>query len=251
MSWKPGRAGVIGSFVLFQVVCGAAFAQSAETQAVAPPPAAEAANDSGPFGGCEPIGMTASGELVFPLECKHKIKLPSAPVASEEQVRAAPPAVAEAKPDDKLVATPAKAAAEDNPAAETKAAVVEDKPAAAAAVPAAAEAKPVAAPETLTATDKAPAAAEQKPVAAKPAAQAGATVTSEKPARRADRRAGKIASVAKQIVATAKPAKGNAALAHASAQVQAASLPACTHYRSYDAASQSYRGFDGHMHACH
>jgi hypothetical protein len=32
--------------------------------------------------------------------------------------------------------------------------------------------------------------------------------------------------------------------------MQTAGLPACTHYRSYNPASKSYRGFDGRMYGC-
>jgi hypothetical protein len=73
VSIKAGRTGMVCGFILFQIAVGSAFAQSTETPAAAPVPAAEPTYV--PFGGCEPIGMTASGELVFPLECKHKIQL--------------------------------------------------------------------------------------------------------------------------------------------------------------------------------
>jgi len=271
VSWKLGRAGVVCGFFLFQVAFGAAFAQSGDTPAASvPSAAADAAKDTGPFGGCEPIGMTASGELVFPLECKHKINLPAAPVASEEQAPAAgdkPVVAAEAKPaapEDKPVVTPEKTAIADKPAVETKAAAVEDKPATAAP---AAEVKPAVAPETLTATDKTPATAEHKPVEAKaeePAAvekaapekagnetAASEKAASEKPVKQAGRHAAKAIGAgkpAKELVAIAKPAQANAASAHAA--VQTAGLPACTHYRSYNAATKSYLGFDGHKYAC-
>ncbi|WP_407155130.1 hypothetical protein [Bradyrhizobium sp. STM 3557] len=268
VSWKPGRAGVVCGFFLFQVVFGAAFAQSGDTPAAAAPPvAADAAKDTGPFGGCEPIGMTASGELVFPLECKHKIKLPAAPVASEEQAPGAddkPATAAEAKPaapEDKPVVMPEKTAVADKPAIETKAAAVEDKP-----VAAAAELKPAPAQETLTATDKTPAAAEHKPVEAK-ADQPNAVekATSDTPAKRAGRHAAKTTAAnttaakpaaagkpAKQVVAVAKPIQANAASAHAAEPpaVRTAGLPACMHYRSYNATTKSYLGFDGHKYAC-
>jgi hypothetical protein len=35
------------------------------------------------------------------------------------------------------------------------------------------------------------------------------------------------------------------------AAVLTAGLPGCAHYRSYNPASKSYRGFDGRMYACH
>jgi hypothetical protein len=277
VSWKPGRAGVVCGFILSQVVFGAAFAQGGDGLAAAAPaaaampaPAEEVAKDPGPFGGCEPIGMTAAGELVFPLECKHKIKLPAAPVASEEQapIAADKPAVAETKPgvtDDKPATAPETAVVEDKPTVETKAAAVEDKPAPVAAAPVAAEAKPFVAPETLTATDKIPPAVERQPVAAKPASPAieqaapvqaaAGKATPEKaaggtPAKHADRHVTKVAGIAKQIVDVAKPVPPSPALAHAAAQLQTAGGPACAHFRSYNAATKSYLGFDGHTYAC-
>jgi outer membrane biosynthesis protein TonB len=258
VSWKPGRAGVVCGIFLLQAAFGAAFAQSADTPAAAAPPAAaDAAKDTGPFGGCEPIGMTASGELVFPLECKHKLKLPAAPVASEEPaVDNKPVAAAEAKPaapEDKAVVTPEKTAVADKPAAETKAAAVEDKPA---PVASAAEVKPVAVQETLTTTDKTPAAAEHKSAEANAEAPAAMEkAASETPAKHSGRHAAKATGAgkpAKQVVAVARPVQAQATSAHAAAPsaVQTASLPACTHYRSYNAATKSYLGFDGHKYAC-
>ncbi|WP_456774886.1 hypothetical protein [Bradyrhizobium sp. USDA 4369] len=78
----------------------------------------DALKDSGPFGGCEPIGMTASGELVFPLDCKKAIKKPAAAPVAEDK----PPG------DDKTAAStdakpnlPSQAGVADTPAtAETK-----------------------------------------------------------------------------------------------------------------------------------
>jgi hypothetical protein len=276
---KAGRTGMVCGFILLQVACGAAFAQSAETPAASAAPAAEPTYV--PFGGCEPIGMTASGELVFPLECKHKIQLQPAPVASDDKAPAAddkPVTSAETRPavTDTPAAMPEKAA--DKPPVETKAAAVEDKP--------------VAAPETLAVTDKMPAPAE-KAVEAKPAAAVvakaedakaedtkaedtkaedtkaedtkaeAAKAETEKPVKRVSRRAARAAatrqavakqSVAKQFFAMAKPAQVVATSAHAedkTATVQTAGLLPCSHYRSYNPASKSYRGFDGHMYACH
>lgn len=289
VSWKPGRAGVVFGVILSQIVFGAAFAQSADAPAsAASPPAADAAKDVGPFGGCEPLGMTASGELVFPLECKHKIKPKASPVASEEQapVAADKPVVAETKSavtDDKPAIASEKTAVEDKPAADTKQVAVDDKTVA--ATSSVSETKPAATSETLTATDRAPPAAQQQPVeaaaAAAPANEKAVPATpdkattdkaatgnastdksstdktatekaaSGKPAKQSARHAGKIASVSSRAVATAKPAEGSVVLAHAAAQIATASGPACTRFRSYNAATKSYLGFDGHKYACH
>src|SRR3569833_545552 len=171
LSFKGGQTGVDCGFFLLQVAISSAFGQGAGTLAAAPAPPVDTADtkESGPFGGCEPIGMTASGELVFPLECKHKIQLQPAPLASEEKASIAgdqPVATGETRPA--VVDAPEKAAG-DKPALETKAATLDDKPVT--APPAASEAKP-AATETLAAVDKLPAQPEQKPVAATPSQHA-------------------------------------------------------------------------------
>jgi hypothetical protein len=257
-SFKTGRTGMVCGFFLFQIAIGSAFAQGAEAPAAMPAPAADASN--APFGGCEPIGMTASGELVFPLECKHKIQLQPAPVASEEKTPAAddkPVTTADAKPA--LTDTPAAAerAAEGKPTVETKAAAVEDK----------AVAPAPAVTETLATTDKLAVSAEQKPAAPavenatgqKPAvAKAESAKDGEKPLKKVSRRVARAAAgttgkqvAAKQVVAMAKPAQAStSAHVEEKAAVQTAGLLPCAHYRSYNAAAKSYRGFDGRMYGC-
>jgi hypothetical protein len=245
---------MVCGFILFQIAVGSAFAQSTETPAAAPAPAAEPTYV--PFGGCEPIGMTASGELVFPLECKHKIQLQPAPVASEDKAPV---------PEDKVTSAETKPAVTDTPAAMPEKAAVEDKP----AVETKVADKPAAAPETLAATDKMPVPAASVVEKAETAKSETAKVENTKaeatkaetgkPVTRASRRAANAARAAatrqvaaRQVVAMAKPVHAVATSAHAEdkATVQTAGLLACTHYRSYNAASKSYRGFDGRMYGC-
>jgi hypothetical protein len=247
---------VCGIF-LFQVAFASAFAQGAEAPAATS--AADASN--APFGGCEPIGMTASGELVFPLECKHKIQLQPAPVASEEKAPVSDDksvTTADAKPALTDPPAAAERAVEGKPTVETKAAAVEDK----------AVAPAPAVTETLAATDKLAISAEQTPAAPavetaagqKPAAAKAedAKVESEKPLKKISRRVARTAAgttgkqvAVKQVVAMAKPAQASPS-AHVpeKAAVQTAGLLPCAHYRSYNAASKSYRGFDGRMYGC-
>lgn len=61
-------------FFPFIVMSGPLFAQT--TGAVDPRPAVEPSvkNDDLPPGGCMPIGLTASGEVVFPFQCKEFIE---------------------------------------------------------------------------------------------------------------------------------------------------------------------------------
>ena len=58
--------------VLFTVIGGALFAQTTSSVNPSPVPAEPAVKqgDDPPPGGCMPIGVTASGEIVFPLQCK-------------------------------------------------------------------------------------------------------------------------------------------------------------------------------------
>jgi hypothetical protein len=163
--------------------------------------------------------MTASGELVFPLECKRVIhRATETPIASDDKIAAPSDKPAEAQSAEVKLAGP-----DDKPAAPEKMAVA-DKPA-----------------EVTAATGPKPATAEQPTQ----------TATPKKPSRRASRAVGPVdRQVAKQV-ALAKPAQAAPAKrADAKAAVRTAELPACTHYRSYNAASKSYRAFDGHMYAC-
>src|SRR5260370_22740885 len=76
-------------FAIFTSVSGTALAQITGT--VTPDPAAaerSVKQDMPPPGGCMPIGITASGDVVFPLQCKDFIEqqkaLKSRPAAAEE-----------------------------------------------------------------------------------------------------------------------------------------------------------------------
>jgi hypothetical protein len=119
------RAGALCCVVT--VMSGAALAQTTGMVNPSPVPAVPSAKEEPPPGGCMPIGLTASGEIVFPFQCKAFIELQKAanqkPVAAEQKPDAAEektvakqpavtekPAIAEAKP----------AAAEEEPAAEEK-----------------------------------------------------------------------------------------------------------------------------------
>src|SRR3979490_289627 len=105
--------------LLLTVMSSAALAQTTGTVNPNPAPAQPSVSADVPPGGCMPIGLTASGEIVFPIQCKAII----------EQYRGKD---VEQKP----------AAVEQKPvAAEQKPAAVEQKPAAAEQKPAAVEEK--------------------------------------------------------------------------------------------------------------
>ena len=57
--------------ILLTVMSGVAFAQTTGTVNPNPAPAEPSVKDDDvPPGGCMPTGLTASGEMVFPLQCK-------------------------------------------------------------------------------------------------------------------------------------------------------------------------------------
>lgn len=210
---------------LLAVSSGVALAQT--TGAVNPNPASAepAVKPEQSSGDCMPIGLTVSGEIVFPFQCREFIERQRAAkqnpaVVDGEKPDAAEnpkPAAAEQKPD----------AAEDNtvakqPAVAEKPVIDEVKPAVAEEKPAPAETKPVAAEEKA-------AAAEEKTATKQPGRPAPA---SGKPAT------GPVAAAPLQKRAEnelRKPTVGP---------------PGCTHFRSYDPASGSYRSFEGRRVSC-
>jgi hypothetical protein len=77
--------------LFFMVASNAAFAQATGT--VDPSPAlAEPSTKEVPSGACMPIGLTASGEIVFPIQCKEFIERQRGPVVELK------PAASEEKP---------------------------------------------------------------------------------------------------------------------------------------------------------
>ncbi|WP_316162932.1 hypothetical protein [Bradyrhizobium sp. SZCCHNRI20481] len=255
--------------------------------------------DSGPFGGCEPIGLTASGELVFPLECKKLNKKPAeAPVAEDKipaddktaSVNPGPSVPSQAASADISASAEVKPVAAAEAAATTSAASAEPKQAAVTdkqdAAPKAAAAEPVAGKPSLTKPSvKSPstAAAATKPSSAKPSsaktAAANPPATTPSPARASSGKpsSGKAAQAQAVVVAVrdaavkdggrtsrmvasrpmivmARPAAATPTAARLHPEdkprLRTAGVPACVQFRSYNPATRSYRGFDGHIYAC-
>jgi BA14K-like protein len=73
--------------LLLTVIGGAALAQTTSTVSPNPAPAEEV-----PPGGCMPIGLTVSGEIVFPIQCKEFIERQRGKAVEQK------PATAEEKP---------------------------------------------------------------------------------------------------------------------------------------------------------
>jgi hypothetical protein len=166
--------------VLLTVMGGAALAQTTGTVNPNPAPAESAVQQDVPPGGCMPIGLTASGEIVFPIQCKEFIDRERGKAVGQTT----PPAAG--KP----------AAADEKPAAEPKPAVVQEKPAAG-------ESEAAAPPQDPT------------PETGKPAEAAAMSTGADRELRR-----------------------------------RASRSDGCSHYRSYDATSGTYRGFDGRRRPC-
>jgi hypothetical protein len=241
--------------LLWAIASGAATLAQTTTGSVNPNPAAppSAAKDDVPPGGCMPMGVTASGEIVFPLECKafleqHRGNDPrQEPAAAEAKPAIAPKPPAEVKPPvtdapsaaQPPAATPQKSAAQDQPAVEKLPELPADKQPEAAApshadIPAAKE------PETTTAAKEpeAPAAKEPETPAAKdpeaPALkQSNAAVMED--SRPADR--------------PAKPVSGSRRAERAEDGPRPRSAQ-CMSYRTYDASSGTYRDYSGHIRPC-
>jgi hypothetical protein len=214
--------------LLLAVISGVALAQTSGPADPSRIPAASSAKDANmpPPGACKPIGLTVSGEVVFPLECKEFI----------ERMRDMDPkpATAEAKPA----------------APETKPAAAEAKPAAPPEKPAVAEAKPAAVPEK-------PAVAEDKP----PVAKDKPAVADDKPALVEEKPTTADAKAAVKPSDDAASDNGPTGTAPADLaplpkrgdrkpRERTAGAPGCTHFRSYNAASGTYRSFDGVTRPC-
>jgi BA14K-like protein len=60
----------LAALLLLLMMNGAAIAQTTGTLNPAPAPAEPKVKEDVPPGGCMPIGMTASGEMVFPIQCE-------------------------------------------------------------------------------------------------------------------------------------------------------------------------------------
>jgi hypothetical protein len=129
--------------LLLSVMSGAALAETTGAVNPSAAPAQPSANEDVPPGGCMPIGMTTSGEIVFPIQCKEFIERHRGAAVEQK------PASVEAKPV----------------AVEAKPTAVEQKPAAVEAKPVAVEAKPAAVEATPAAVEQRPAAVEEKPAA--------------------------------------------------------------------------------------
>jgi hypothetical protein len=258
---RAQRAGMLCGLLL-AVTGGVALAQknsSAEPRTA--PAESPAKDDQPPPGACKPIGLTVSGEVVFPLECRDFIerhKAMSPPMTTPPMPPESRPAAAEANPESKT-----EAKTEAKPVApEAKPATVEVKPATADAKPATAEEKPTGSTEKPAAVEEkptveakpppaeSPAAAETKPAAAETKPAAAET----KPAPAEEAPAGKQSAeaTADEGKPAVKPEDSAPSRKRAEnkPRERSAGPPGCTRFRSYNAASGTYRDFDGRTRSC-
>jgi hypothetical protein len=227
------------------MLTGAARAQSADPANSAPAPAQPSTQDEA-TAGCEPIGLTASGEIVFPFRCKDMVErqhaATSKPANPKPAVAAAAPAVQE-KPQANLQAKPQAqpVAAAVRMTAVHPAHAVNAKPVAihpAGAAPKAA--KPAVQPVDATHSPKnleksAEKTADAKTVDAKTA-----------DAKTAEAKTDEVKSAETKPVETTKSIPQVAGRAHEHRM----GPPGCTQFQSYNAVSATYLGFDGQRHPC-
>ena len=205
-------------------------------------------DDGPPPGGCTPIGVTVSGEIVFPMTCKdfierHKAK-DRASTAAEAETK--PPEASKA-PDaveaDKALTTGEAGKAADVLQADKASATGEANRAPAKAdvsgAPAAAEAS-----TAPTAAD--PGKPDEKD--AKPAAAAKAAADVAAPP--GTRQAAVAPATEDTVKSSAEPATTAALSKRTRTRNRVAGSPGCTRFRTYDAASATYRDFGGHRRSC-
>ena len=218
---------------------GAGVAQQSDSQP-------RSVDDGPPPGGCTPIGLTVSGEIVFPMTCKdfierHKAADRAATAADAKPATTEAAKAPEAAKTPEAAKSPATTAAgKAPPAVEADKAQTtgEANRAAADVTPAAVE--PSKAPMSVDSgkdgekDTKAAIARSSTDDAAEPAAREAA-VTSER------------SDSAKPSV---EPATTSALDKRSRARNRVAGGPDCTRYRTYDAASRSYRDFGGRRRPC-
>ena len=208
------------------MLTGAARAQSADP---ANPPSVQGEAT----GGCEPIGLTASGEIVLPFRCKDMVERQRAAAKKPADPK---PAVAAAAVQEKLQAKPQAqpAAAAAKMTAVHPAHAANAKPVAihpAGAVPEAA--KPAAQPVDAAHAPKSLEKNLEKSAEKTADAKTGETKPAEtKPVE------AKSAETTKSIPQVAGKAHGRTG------------PPGCTQFQSYNAVSATYLGFDGQRHPC-
>ena len=185
-----------------------------------------------PPGGCTPIGVTASGEIVFPLTCRDFIERHKAAdrASSEADTKPAPTEISKAPTIAEARRAPVNAEASK--------------------------------PSTDTEPTKRPTAADSSPAddkEAKPAATQALVDPAARPAANqaagAPDATGNSEAEPPTTAALPKRGKGRNQVAGTTGAAGTATAgttgtPGCTRFRSYDAATASYRDFNGQRRPC-
>jgi hypothetical protein len=180
--WLRDRMKCFLLALLVSVTGSAALAQTTGAVNPSAAPAQPSGNADVPPGGCMPIGLTTSGEIVFPIQCKEFIEQHRGKDVEQNS------AAVEQKPAD----------------------VVEQKP---------------------VAVKEKPAAVDDKPAVRQSEAVAPVAPENSQPAD-------------KPLEPVPLPKRAERKLR------EHASLSGCLHYRTYDAAAGTYRGYDGRVRPC-
>jgi hypothetical protein len=236
--------------VLVMLTGAAARAQSADPATPPPAPAPPSVQDEA-TGSCEPIGLTASGEIVFPFRCKEKLErqhaAASKPADPKPAVAAAAPAVQEklqAKPQAQPVAATAKMTAV-HPAHTANPKPVAIHSAGAAPKAAKPAVQPVDAAHSPKNLEKGvEKTAEAKTTEAK-TTEAKTTEAKTDEAKTAEAKSTETKSTETKSAETTKSIPQVAGKAH-----ERMGPPGCTQFQSYNAVSATYLGFDGQRHPC-
>lgn len=230
MKFSLVLAGVLaglGAALLLTATANEARAQVTGTVNPSGDQAEPAAKDTPPPGGCMPIGVTASGEIVFPFLCKGFIEQHKAasqkPAASGDVGERPAAANGQPKSEEKN--------AEEKSADEKSVAKQPDVVAPSAAEPA--NAGPESRPR--------PAAAEEQ----RPKGDGKPESTENNSAAKPPDSTAAIAKSAPEPVETAPPDRERIRPREGSA-----GPPGCTRFRSYDASSATYMDFAGRRRAC-
>jgi hypothetical protein len=102
---KLGRCAAALCCCFSVMTSGAVFAQTTGTVDPNPIPGETVGKEDVPPGGCMPIGMTVSGEIVFPIQCKEFI----------ERMRGKTDVQQSAAPEEKAAAKQSEVVAPENP----------------------------------------------------------------------------------------------------------------------------------------
>ena len=179
-------------------------------------------DDGPPPGGCTPIGVTVSGEVVFPMTCRDFIERHKAADRAATAAETKPATAEASKAPDAVEADKALTTGDASKAPAT--ADVSNAPAAVEA------SKAPTAPDSGKPDEK-----DAKPAEAKEVEP----VTKQAAVAPAD-----------PVKSSAEPATTAAVSKRTRAQNRVAGSPGCTRFRTYDAASRTYRDYGGHRRSC-